>query len=36
MPLKKNEVSWLLAILAGAFIAKFITALYLFVTGGKQ
>jgi hypothetical protein len=36
MPLKKNEVSWLLAILAGAFIAKFMTALYLFVTGGKQ
>jgi hypothetical protein len=36
MPLKKNELSWLLALLAGAFIAKFITALYLFVTGGKQ
>jgi hypothetical protein len=36
MPLKKNEVSWLLAILAGAFIGKFITALYLFITGGKQ
>ncbi len=36
MPLKKNEVSWLLALLAGAFIGKFITALYLFVTGGKQ
>jgi hypothetical protein len=36
MPLKKNEVSWLLAIVAGAFIGKFITALYLFITGGKQ
>jgi hypothetical protein len=36
MPLKKNEVSWLLALLAGAFIGKFIAALYLFVTGGKQ
>ena len=36
MPLKKNEVSWILALLAGAFIGKFITALYLFVTGGKQ
>lgn len=36
MPLKKNEVSWILALLAGAFIGKFMTALYLFVTGGKQ
>ena len=36
MPLKKNEVSWLLAIVAGAFIGKFMTALYLFITGGKQ
>jgi hypothetical protein len=36
MPLKKNEVSWLLALIAGAFIGKFITALYLFITGGKQ
>jgi hypothetical protein len=29
-------VSWLLALIAGAFIGKLITALYLFVTGGKQ
>jgi hypothetical protein len=29
-------VSLLLALLAGAFIGKFMTALYLFVTGGKQ
>jgi uncharacterized protein involved in exopolysaccharide biosynthesis len=36
MPLKKNEINWLLALIAGAFIAKFITALYLYVTGGKQ
>jgi hypothetical protein len=36
MPLKKNEVNWLIALAAGAIIAKIITALYLFVTGGKQ
>jgi len=35
MPLKKNELNWLLALVAGAFIGTFITALYLFITGGK-
>jgi len=35
MPLKKNEVSWLLALIAGTVVTTFITALYLFIKAGK-
>jgi uncharacterized protein involved in exopolysaccharide biosynthesis len=35
MPLKKNEINWLLALIIGAAVATFITALYLFIKGDK-
>jgi hypothetical protein len=35
MPLKKNEVNWLLALIVGAALTKFITALYLFIKADK-